>query len=78
MKPAVTALAMALVVTALTAAPSEARTHRHRYCTAYLHYDYSQSNALSPLSIIIPAANWGPFFQCQLYYGPALYLPAPY
>jgi hypothetical protein len=78
MKTAVIALVTAAVVTALTAAPCEARSHGHRYCTAYLHYDYSHSNALSPLSYIYPAANWGPFFQCHLYYAPALYLPEPY
>jgi hypothetical protein len=51
--------------------PPEAKVyaHKHRYCGYGLHYDYTHSNALSPDSYIYPAANWGPFFQCHMYYG---------
>ncbi|TMJ53568.1 MAG: hypothetical protein E6G85_07385 [Alphaproteobacteria bacterium] len=69
-----------LVFAALTSRPSEARTYAHRfgYCLHALHYDDSHSNSLSPYSYIYPAANWGPFFQCRMYYGPVAYQPAPY
>ena len=77
MRMASVALAVA-VVTAAASGPSEARiyVHKHRYCGYGLHYDYTHSNALSPDSYIYPAANWGPFFQCHMYYGP-VYLAAP-
>jgi hypothetical protein len=42
-----------------------------------LHYDYSHSNSLSPDSYIYPAANWGPFFQCRMYYSP-VYVDQPW
>jgi hypothetical protein len=66
------------VVTAAASGPSEAKiyAHRHHYCGYGLHYDYTHSNALSPYSSIYPVANWGPFFQCRMYYGP-VYLAAP-
>jgi hypothetical protein len=73
------ALAVA-VVAAAAPGPSEARTyaHRHHYCGYRLHFDYTHSNALSPDSFIYPAANWGPFFQCRMYYGPVfVYEPDP-
>jgi hypothetical protein len=66
------------VVTAAASGPSEARiyAHRHHSCGYGLHYDYTQANALSPHSSIYPVANWGPFFQCRMYYGP-VYLAQP-
>jgi hypothetical protein len=64
----------ALAVMALaTPDPAEARGYRHYYargCGYTLYYDYSHSNFLSPLTYIYPAANWGPFFACQIHYGP--------
>jgi hypothetical protein len=61
--------------------PAEARIYPHRYgsCLHSLHFDYSHSNSLSPYSYIYPAANWGPFFQCRMYYSPVdAYQPLPY
>ncbi len=69
------------VLAALTSRPSEARTYAHRsdYCLHTLHFDYSHSNSLSPYSYVYPAANWGPFFQCRLYYSPVVaYQPLTY
>ena len=62
------------LVAALASGPSQARTyaHRHHHCGYALHYDYSHSNSLSPMSYIYPAANWGPFFQCHVYRGPVV------
>jgi len=70
-----------LVLAALTSRPSEARSYAHRsgYCLRALHNDYSHSNNLSPYSYIYPAANWGPFFQCRMYYSPVVaYWPGLY
>lgn len=70
-----------LVLAAATSRPAEARIYRHGYgyCLHSLHYDYSHSNSLSPLSYIYPAANWGPFFQCRMYVSPVYdYQPLPY
>jgi hypothetical protein len=70
-----------LGLTAINSGPSEARTYPHRfgYCLHALHYDYSHSNSLSPDSYIYPAANWGPFFQCRMYYSPVyVSQPLPY
>ena len=81
MKAKLAALALAAIVTAATSQSSEARPYRHSYCGYFPHYDYSHSNALSPMSYIYPAANWGPFFQCHLYVSPVLVQlppPAPY
>jgi hypothetical protein len=81
MKVGPIALAVAAVVATAAGGPSEARTHAHRhgYCGYGLHYDYSHSNFLSPLSYIYPAANWGPFFDCRMYYSPVVaYQPVPY
>jgi hypothetical protein len=73
-------IALTIAATFITAIPqsSEGRTsRRHGYCTYVLHDDYSRSNALSPMSSVYPAANWGPFFQCHMYYAPvSVYLPA--
>jgi len=79
MKARLIALALAAVIAAATSQPSVARSYRHYgYCTHFLHYDYSHSNALSPMSYIYPAANWGPFFQCHMYFAPVLVaLPTP-
>jgi hypothetical protein len=67
-----------VIAVVIAAAASEAKTygHKHRYCGYGLHYDYTHSNALSPYSYIYPAANWGPFFQCHMYYSP-VYLLGP-
>jgi hypothetical protein len=66
------AFVIAVVTAAAASAPSEARTYgyKHRYCGYGPYYDYTHSNALSPYSYIYPAANWGPFFQCHMYYSP--------
>jgi hypothetical protein len=42
----------------------------------HLYDDYTHSNALSASSYIYPAANWGPFFHCRMYYSPVLVAPA--
>jgi hypothetical protein len=66
-------LGMILLATAIfaaTCAPSEARHYRHGRCGYGPYYDYSHSNFLSPLTYIYPAANWGPFFACRMYYSP--------
>ena len=70
-----------LVLAEGTSKPAEARIYAHRsgYCLHALHYDYSHSNSLSPYSYIYPAANWGPFFQCRMYYSPVYaYEPGQY
>jgi hypothetical protein len=71
-------IALAAIVTAAIAGPSEARPYQHRYghCGYGLYYDYSHGNSLSPLSYIYPAANWGPFFACRMYYSP-VYIDQP-
>jgi hypothetical protein len=52
---------------------AEARTYyAHRHGCYGLHYDYSHSSLLSPFGFVYPIANWGPFFQCRLYYSPLL------
>jgi hypothetical protein len=69
-----------VVAVCLSSGSSEARVYapRHSYCSYTLHYDYSHSNSLSPLSYVYPMANWGPFFQCHLYRTPIVYVPGPY
>jgi hypothetical protein len=71
-----------LVAVCLSSGSSEARgyAHRHGHCGYALHYDYTHSNNLSPLTYIYPMANWGPFFQCHLYRTPVVYVypPGPY
>jgi hypothetical protein len=69
-----------LVLATLASRPSEARIYAHGsgYCLRALYFDYSHSNSLSPYSYIYPAANWGPFFQCRMYYSPVIYQPLPY
>lgn len=57
-----------LAITALTSGPSEARAYRHGHYACHLYDDYTRSNALSAGSYIYPAANWGPFFHCRMYY----------
>jgi hypothetical protein len=59
--------------------PAEARNYPHRYgyCLHALHFDYTHSNSLSPYSYIYPVANWGPFFQCRMYYSP-VYIDQPF
>jgi hypothetical protein len=77
MKAGQIALAV-IAVAALTPKPSEARTyaHRHGHYGCYLYDDYTHSNALSANSYIYPAANWGPFFRCRMYYAPVYVVPA--
>lgn len=58
------------VVAAATLTSSEARSYRHDRCGYRLYDDYSHSNFLSPLTYIFPAAVWGPFFRCRMYYSP--------
>jgi hypothetical protein len=70
-----------LVLVAGISKPAEARgyPHRYGYCLSALHFDYTHSNSLSAASYIYPAANWGPFFQCRMYYSPvSIYQPLPY
>ena len=70
-----------IAIAALTSGPSEARAyaHRHGHYGCHLYDDYTHSNALSADSYIYPAANWGPFFHCRMYYSPVLVVPAsPY
>lgn len=69
-------LAAALLVTISTA--SEARHYRHNYCQFGPAYDYSQNNSLSPLTHIFPAADWGPFYRCRMYYTAIEPLPDRY
>jgi hypothetical protein len=79
MKAALVALAV-VTIAALTAAPAEA--HRHHRYAHYAHYygchmsdDYTHSNALSGMSYVYPAANWGPFFRCRMYTSPVISAP---
>jgi hypothetical protein len=68
---------IALVATALALPSANARGYRHHgHCGYALHYDYQHGNVLSPSSYLYPAANWGPFFACRMYYGP-IYVPIP-
>ena len=70
-----------IAIAALTSGPSEARAyaHRHGHYGCHLYDDYTHSSALSADSYIYPAANWGPFFHCRMYYSPVLVVPAsPY
>jgi hypothetical protein len=80
MKAALVALAV-VTIAALTAGPAEA--HRHHRYAHYAHYygchqsdDYTHGNALSGMSSIYPAANWGPFFRCRMYYSPVISAPS--
>jgi hypothetical protein len=77
MKAALVALAV-VTIAALTAAPAEARRH-HRYAySCHQSDDYTRGNSLSGMSYIYPAANWGPFFHCRMYYSPVISAaPAP-
>jgi hypothetical protein len=77
MKAGQIALAV-IAVAALAPKPSEARTyaHRHGHYGCYLYDDYAHSSALSANSYIYPAANWGPFFRCRMYYTPVYVVPA--
>jgi len=79
MKAGRVALAV-IAIAAVTSAQAEARSH-HRYSHygCHLYDDYTHSNALSASSYIYPAANWGPFFRCHMYYSPVFVAPpAPY
>jgi hypothetical protein len=72
---------IAIAIAALTSGPSEARVyaHRHSHYGCHLYDDYTHSNALSVNSYIYPAANWGPFFRCRMYYSPVVVAPVyPY
>ena len=75
MKAALVALAV-VIVAALTAAPAEAhRHHRYAYHGCHQYDDYTKSNSLSGMSYVYPAANWGPFFHCRMYYSPVISAP---
>lgn len=69
---------LAAAVLATTSAPSEARHYRHSYCQFGPSYDYDQNNSLSPLTRIFPAADWGPFYRCRMYYSSIQPLPDRY
>jgi hypothetical protein len=72
MKAALVALAV-VAIAALTAAPAEARRHhRYAYHGCHQYDDYTRGNTLSGLSYVYPAANWGPFFHCRMYYSPVI------
>ena len=76
MRPGLVAFAV-IAVAAAVSGPAEARTHhRHGHYRCHLYDDYTHSNALSPQSYIYPAANWGPFFHCRMYYAPIYVAPA--
>jgi len=79
MKAGFAALATIAIVAA-TSGSAEARGHhRHSYYGCHMYDDYTHSNALSGLSYIYPAANWGPFFRCRMYYAPVVAAPTgPY
>ena len=75
MKAALVALAV-VAIAALTAAPAEARRHhRYAYHGCHQYDDYTKSNSLSGMSYVYPAANWGPFFHCRMYYSPVISAP---
>ena len=78
MKAGFAALATIAIVAA-TSGSAEARGHhRHGYYGCHMYDDYAHSNALSGLSYIRPAANWGPFFRCRMYSSPVIsVLPTP-
>jgi len=79
MKAGRVALAV-IAIAAVTSGQAEARIHhRHSHYSCHLYDDYTHSNALSGYSYIYPAADWGPFFRCHLYYSPVFVAPAaPY
>jgi hypothetical protein len=66
-----------IAIAAVTSGQAEARIHhRHSHYGCHLYDDYTHSNALSGYSYIYPAANWGPFFRCHMYYSPVVVAPA--
>ena len=69
-------LAAALLAT--TSTSSEARHYRHNSCDFGPPNEYSRNNFLSPLSYVYPAADWGPFYRCRMYYTPMVSLPDRY
>jgi hypothetical protein len=76
MKAGRVALAV-IAIAAVTSGQAEARIHhRHSHYGCHLYDDYTRSNALSGYSYIYPAANWGPFFRCHMYYSPVFVAPA--
>jgi hypothetical protein len=65
-----------IAIVAVTSGQAEARSHhRHSYYACHSYDDYTHSNALSADSYIYPAANWGPFFRCHMYYSPVAVAP---
>jgi hypothetical protein len=72
-----TGMALAVLAAAALALPSasNARGYRH-YARCGLHNDYHYGNVQSPATYLYPAANWGPFFACHMYFGP-IYAPLP-
>jgi hypothetical protein len=76
MKAGRVALAV-IAIAAVTSGQAEAGIHhRHSLYGCHLYDDYTRSNALSGYSYIYPAANWGPFFRCHMYYSPVFVAPA--
>ena len=70
-------IALAIIaLAAVTTRQAEARIHHwHSHYNCHQYSDYTHSNALSGLSHIYPAANWGPFFACHMYYVPVVSAP---
>jgi hypothetical protein len=70
-------IALAIIaLAAVTTRQAEARIHHwDSYYSCHQYSDYTHSNALSGLSYIYPAANWGPFFACHMYYVPVVSAP---
>jgi hypothetical protein len=69
-------LAAAFLATISTS--SEARHYQHNSCDFGPPHEYGRNNALSPLSYIYPAADWGPFYRCRYYMGTIVPLPDRY
>jgi hypothetical protein len=63
---------------ATTSTSSEARHYRYTRCDSGPPHDYGHNNFLSPLSYVFPAADWGPFYRCRMYYTPIVSLPDRY
>jgi hypothetical protein len=77
MKKTRTALAVLAAVALALPTHSNARGYRHHgRCGYALHHDYHYGNVQSPSTYLYPAANWGPFFACRMYYGP-IYVQLP-
>ena len=69
---------LAAALLAITSTSSEARHYRYNRCDFGPPYDAGHNSFLSPLSYVFPAADWGPFYRCRMYYTPIEPLPARY